>query len=216
MIRKSMLTAVVVVLAVLSLSALCWAQDVWNFNKFTADYERLLYEIVTWEETWDYELDEEVVNEIKYYEQWEFRAQGDGSVEVTMGYRYWVPSDKMQDQMTFIGATWTSPTAWGESLGLGEYMWISMVAADLELEEGNNMQLFDGSRLRVMEETTVAGIKGFLLRKFFRETDESGNRNDVVTSEWVIAPDIGWPLSFTMYEDGEKVFQKVLFEYEKN
>ena len=58
MIRKSMLTAVVVVLAVLSLSALCWAPGFLELQQVYRRLRKALYEIVTWEETWDYELDE--------------------------------------------------------------------------------------------------------------------------------------------------------------
>ena len=60
------------------------------------------------------------------------------------------------------------------------------------------MQLLDSSRVRVVGERTVAGITGYLLNKFDRETDEHGNMVEIVTSEWVIAPNVGWPLAVTL------------------
>ena len=91
-----------------------------------------------------------------------------------------------------MGAALSSLPIRKEPEGLAEYMLLGLSASDLELEVGNTIQLFDGSRVRVVEEETVAGIQGYLLRKSISDTDEAGNKVDVVTSEWVIAPDIAW------------------------
>ena len=213
MIRKSMPT-VVVVLVVLSVSTIGWAQDLWKFNKFSASCERFLYEVVSLKKMWDEELSEDVFQEILYYEQWELLTE-DGELEVTMGYRYWLPLGEVKESMTFLGSAWNSPSMWNEFAGMEEYTWLSMAASDFELEVGNTMQLFDGSRITVVGEQTVAGLQGYLIRKYIRDADENGNRIDIVTSEWVIAPDVGWPLAVTLYEHGEAFFSKTLVEYER-
>jgi hypothetical protein len=213
MIRKSM-PAVVLVLVVLSVSTIGWAQDLWKFNEFSASFERFLYEVVSLEEMWDEELFEDVFQEILYYEQWELLTDDD-ELEVTMGYRYWLPLDEAKESMTFLGSAWDSTSMWNEFAGLGEYTWLSMAASDFELEVGNTMQLFDGSRITVVGEQTVAGLQGYLIRKYIRDADENGNRIDIVTSEWVIAPDVGLPLAVTLYEYGEAFFSKTLVEYER-
>ena len=76
------------------------------------------------------------------------------------------------------------------------------------------MQTFDGSRLRVVEEQTVAGVKGYLIRKFVRETDDDGNRVDITTQSGS-SPNVGWPPQLIMYQDGEVVSQMTLVEYER-
>jgi len=91
-----------------------------------------------------------------------------------------------------------------------------MFASDLEFEVGNTMQLFDGSRVRVVEEQKVAGVDGFLARKLIREEDEEGNRRERVTSEWIIAPDVGWPLAVKVFDsDGNLTYSMTLLEYER-
>jgi hypothetical protein len=213
MIRKT-IPAAVVVLTLLSVCTVGWAQEVWRFNEFTASYERFLHEAVSWDEVFDWDLLEDVIQETVFYEQWELAA-GDEEMEVTMGYRYWLPLDYVKQDMTFLGAAWDSPSIWKEAEGMEEYKSLSLVAEDLELEVGNTMQLLDGSRLSIVGEETVAGLKGYLVRMFIRETDEDGNTVETVTSEWVIAPEIAWPLAVTLYEDGEVSYRKTLVEYER-
>ena len=59
MVRKS-LFIVLSAVVVLSVSVVGWAQDVWKWNEFNADYERFYYESVTYTSSWDWELGEEV------------------------------------------------------------------------------------------------------------------------------------------------------------
>lgn len=212
MVHKS-LSVVFVVLVVLSLAGVGSAQELWKFNDFSAAYERFLYEVVSWEGVWDQGLADEVISEITFYEHWELGVSQRG-MEVSMGYRYWLPLEEADTTLTFMGAALSSLPIRKEPEGLAEYMLLGLSASDLELEVGNTIQLFDGSRVRVVEEETVAGIQGYLLRKSISDTDEAGNKVDVVTSEWVIAPDIAWPLAVRLYQDGELFFQKTLVEYE--
>ena len=60
MIRKT-IPAAVVVLTLLSVCAVGWAQENWRFNEFTASYERFLYEVVSWDEVFDWDLLEDVI-----------------------------------------------------------------------------------------------------------------------------------------------------------
>ena len=53
------------------------------------------------------------------------------------------------------------------------------------------------------------------MRRFRRETDEEGNRVDILTSEWVIAPNVGWPLDVKIYQEDKLVYQMTLKEYER-
>ena len=213
MIRKAILVTVFA-FALLSVSVFGSAQNLWRLNEFTAAYERLLYELVSYDEMWDEGLEEFIEKENVYYEQWEMVAD-DGRLEVTMGYRYWLPREHVKQDMSFMGALLKAPSFLREDQAMADYTWIALAAEDLDLEVGNTMQLFDWSRVRVVGERTVAGITGYLLNKFDRETDEHGNMVEIVTSEWVIAPNVGWPLAVTLYRHGEPYYSKTLIEYER-
>lgn len=215
MIRKLTLIVLCVVV-VLSMSGLAWAQDYWNYGVFPYAYEKFVYEVVSIEETWDWELGEDVVVEHKSYQFIELRKVDEDTIEVTQGTTTDVPADQLSDHLNVMGGLMNLSMLMGGGGWLSDFWMLSMWAADLELEVGNTMQLFDGSRVRVVEETSVAGVKGYLVRKFIRETDESGNRTDITTSEWVIAPNVGWPLALTSYsEEGEVTYRMTLVEYER-
>ncbi|MGB3993986.1 MAG: hypothetical protein WBM10_06080 [Limnochordia bacterium] len=213
MIRKLMVVSVAVCV-LLSFSTLAWAQDYWNYNVFPYNYERFVYEVTTYGTAWDWDIGEEVVVETKMQQFLEIRKLDEENAEVTQGQTQVYSYEDLGEAISFMGGlgglAMLSGGPW-----FGELMFLGMWAADLELEVGNNMQLFDGSRVRVVDEQTVAGVRGYLVRKFVRETDEEGNRQDITTSEWVIAPNVGWPLSLTMYEDGEVSYEMVLVEYER-
>ncbi|WP_461371359.1 hypothetical protein [Candidatus Darwinibacter acetoxidans] len=102
MIRKAILVTVFA-FALLSVSVFGSAQDLWRLNEFTAAYERLLYELVSYDEMWDEDLEKFVTKENVYYEQWELVA-GEGRLEVTMGHRYWLPREHVKQDMSFMGA----------------------------------------------------------------------------------------------------------------
>ncbi len=99
---------------------------------------------------------------------------------------------------------------------IGEFMMLGWFAADLELEVGSSMQTFDGSRIRVLEKRTVAGVEGYLCTKSLRSEDEAGNRVDILTPKWVIAPKVGWPLLVRIYQDDEVKYVMELVEYSRN
>ena len=212
--RKSLL-GILIAAVVFVLSGAVYAQDLWQSNRFTADYERFYYEIVSNTTEWDYDLFEEVKVENRFNQLLELKKADDGLVEVTQGYSYMVPQDQLSDQLSFMGGMFGLPMFLGGGEWLGEWMFLAMFASELELEVGNTMQLFDGSRVRVVDEETVAGVRGYVVLKFYRETDEDGNRIDVLTSEWVIAPDVGWPLRVNVFQEDEVVYSMTLLEYER-
>ena len=117
--------------------------------------------------------------------------------------------------MTFLGSAWDSTSMWNEFAGLGEYTWLSMAASDFELEVGNTMQLFDGSRITVVGEQTVAGLQGYLIRKYIRDADENGNRIDIVTSEYDRTQRRSRAFGRNVYRHGEPYYSKTLIEYER-
>ena len=189
MVRKSLLIVLGLVV-VLSFSSIAFAQEYWAWNKFTAEHERFKYEITSYSTHWDYDAEEDVFIETHQVQVMELRRRDMG-----------------------IGMGWA--TGGGE--WMGEFMILGLFGADLELEVGSSMQLFDGSKIRVVEKQTVAGVEGYLCTKSVRSEDEAGNRVDVLTSEWVIAPNVGWPLSVRVYDEGDQVkYVMELVEYARN
>ncbi len=202
------------VVVVLSCSMLAWAQDLWNYNVFPYDYEKFVYEVINYTKSWDWDTDEEIITEKKSIQVTELRKLDGENHEVTQSFTNVMESEKLFNELSFLGGlSGLSLLMSGD--WFAEMMFVGLWAADLDLEVGNTMQTFDGSRVRVVEEQTVAGVKGYLVRKSIRETDDEGNRVDILTSEWVIAPNVGWPLKLVMYSEGEVVSSMMLIEYER-
>ncbi|HBG08930.1 MAG: hypothetical protein ACOX46_00985 [Limnochordia bacterium] len=202
------------VVVVLSCSMLAWAQDLWNYNVFPYDYEKFVYEVINYTKSWDWDTDEEIITEKKSIQVTELRKLDGENHEVTQSFTNVMESEKLFNELSFLGGlSGLSLLMSGD--WFAEMMFVGLWAADLDLEVGNTMQTFDGSRVRVVEEQTVAGVKGYLVRKSIRETDDEGNRVDILTSEWVIAPNVGWPLKLVMYSEGEVVSSMTLIEYER-
>jgi hypothetical protein len=193
---------------------LAWAQDLWNYNVFPYDYEKFVYEVINYTKSWDWDTDEEIITEKKSIQVTELRKLDGENHEVTQSFTNVMESEKLFNELSFLGGlSGLSLLMSGD--WFAEMMFVGLWAADLDLEVGNTMQTFDGSRVRVVEEQTVAGVKGYLVRKSIRETDDEGNRVDILTSEWVIAPNVGWPLKLVMYSEGEVVSSMTLIEYER-
>ncbi len=202
------------VVVVLSCSMLAWAQDLWNYNVFPYDYEKFVYEVINYTKSWDWDTDEEIITEKKSIQVTELRKLDGENHEVTQSFTNVMESEKLFNELSFLGGlSGLSLLMSGD--WFADMMFVGLWAADLDLEVGNTMQTFDGSRVRVVEEQTVAGVKGYLVRKSIRETDDEGNRVDILTSEWVIAPNVGWPLKLVMYSEGEVVSSMTLIEYER-
>jgi hypothetical protein len=202
------------VVVVLSCSMLAWAQDLWNYNVFPYDYEKFVYEVINYTKSWDWDTDEEIITEKKSIQVTELRKLDGENHEVTQSFTNVMESEKLFNELSFLGGlSGLSLLMSGD--WFAEMMFVGLWAADLDLEVGNTMQTFDGSRVRVVEEQTVAGVKGYLVRKSIRETDDEGNRVDILASEWVIAPNVGWPLKLVMYSEGEVVSSMTLIEYER-
>ena len=88
MIRKSLL-GILIAAVVFVLSGAVYAQDLWQSNRFTADYERFYYEIVSNTTEWDYDLFEEVKVENRFNQLLELKKADDGLVEVTQDTHTW-------------------------------------------------------------------------------------------------------------------------------
>lgn len=212
MARKS-LFIVWSLLIVLSLSSLVFAQEMWNWNSFTAQYERFKYEITTYSKSYDYGLDEEVVVEEKQTQEIELVKMDEENTQVTLSNTYYVPQSKLSDELSLIGLGLNWLTDGGE--WVTEIMMMGLFAYDLELEVGTTVQTFDGSRFRIVEKQTVAGVDGYYCTKSRRMEDSDGNRLDILISEWVIAPNVGWPLLVRVYSDGEVQYVMELVEYSR-
>ncbi len=212
MVRKS-LFMVLALVVVLSFSSLGLAQEYWNWNKFTAQHERFRYEITAYSSYYDYDLGEDVPLETRQIQEIELRQKDDETTEVTMSYTYDVAQEKLSDELSLMGLGMAWATGGGE--WIGEFMMLGFFAADLELEVGSIMQVFDGSRIKVMEKQTVAGVEGYFCTKSVRGEDGAGNRVDTLTSEWVIAPNVGWPLLVRVYQDGQVKYVMELVEYNR-
>lgn len=213
MLRKVLVMLLAVVLA-LSWNMAAFAQEYWAFNKFTAQEERFKYEIVSRTQEWDYDAGEEVWKESRQFQTLELKSLGD-TTEVTLANTYHLPTEELGDHLNFMGGMFNLSFLLGGGDWFGELLLLGLFATDLELEVGNSMQTFDGSRLRVVEKQTVAGVEGYFFTKQIRETDEDGNRVDILTSEWVVAPDVGWPLLLRIYYEGEVVYSMELVEYDR-
>jgi hypothetical protein len=141
----------------------------------------------------------------------ELRQMGDGITEVTRSYTHAIPQGQLSDELGMMGFGLAALMGGGE--WFGEFMMLGFFATDLEFEVGSSMQTFDGARLRVIEKQTVAGVEGYFVTRSLRQEDDEGNRLDVLTSEWVIAPNVGWPLLVRVYQDGQLTYVMELVEY---
>lgn len=213
MVRKLLFIVLSLVL-VLSFSSLVFAQEYWAWNSFTAQYERLKYEITSYSSYWDYEVGEDVPVEVRQVQVMELRQKDEETTEVTMAYTYDTPTAELGDELSLMGLGMAWATGGGE--WIGEFMMLGFFAADLELEVGSSMQVFDGSRIKVVEKQTVAGVEGYFCTKSVRNEDDAGNRVDVLTSEWVIAPNVGWPLLVRVYQDDQVKYVMELVEYARH
>jgi len=210
------LVAVVLLLLVISLPVCADSWGVtWQWNPFTKDYEKLYYEIRNYALTYDYDTGNEVFVESKNYQLLEVKKLGDGEFEVTQAVTS-IMNEKEIEGLSFLGGGFSALASIlsGGSL-FSEMMMMGLFASELEFEVGNTMQTWDGSRLRVVEETSVAGVDGYLVRKMIRKEDEQGRR-EIVVSEWIINPEVGWPLALKVFdEQGNVLYDMRLVEYAK-
>lgn len=213
---RNLLVVLLGVIVTLSFSMIGLAQEYWRWNNFTAQEERFKYEIISYSFEWDWQTGEEVRVETRQFQTMDLRKIDDEVTEVTMGYTYNVPSNQLGEQLSFMGGMFSMPFLMGGGDWFGEFIMLGLFASDLELEVGNSMQTFDGSRIRVVEKQTVAGIEGYFWTKHRRDTDDGGNRIDILTSEWVVAPDVGWPLLVRVFQDDQVVYSMELVEYYRN
>jgi hypothetical protein len=212
MVRKSLLV-VMGLLVVLSFSSMALAQEYWSWNQFNSQYERFKYEIKSYSTYYDYEVEDEVLVEKRQIQSVELRKKDDETTEVTMSITYDLPTAKLGDELSMmgLGLAWAS----GGGEWIGEFMMLGWFASDLELEVGSSMQVFDGSRIRVIEKQKVAGVEGYLCRKTVRGEDDAGNRVDTLVSEWVIAPNVGWPLAVRLFQNEQVKYSMELVEYDR-
>jgi len=210
------LVAVVLLLLVIALPVCADSWGVtWQWNQFTKDYEKLYYEIRNYALTYDYDTGNEVFVESKNYQLLEVKKLGDGEFEVTQAVTS-IMNEKEIEGLSFLGGGFSALASIlsGGSL-FSEMMMMGLFASELEFEVGNTMQTWDGSRLRVVEETSVAGVDGYLVRKMIRKEDEQGRR-EIVVSEWIINPEVGWPLALKVFdEQGNVLYDMRLVEYAK-
>jgi len=214
MVRRSLvlvLSLIVMLLFGVSLSA----QEYWAYGEFNQQYERFKYEITSYSYKWDYDLGEEVREETKQIQTLELNKIDDDTTKLTIAYTYDVPSKDLYDQFTFMGLSGLSSFMMSGGDWIGEIVMLNFYAEDMELEVGSIIQLYDGSRIRITEKQTVAGVEGYFFTRSERHQDDDGNRIDVKISEFVVAPDIGMPLLVRIYSGGEVSFIMELVEYSR-
>lgn len=214
MVRRS-LVLVLILIVMLLFGVSLSAQEYWAYGEFNQQYERFKYEITSYSYKWDYDLGEEVREETKQIQTLELNKIDDDTTKLTIVYTYDVPSKDLYDQFTFMGLSGLSSFMMSGGDWIGEIVMLNFYAEDMELEVGSIIQLYDGSRIRITEKQTVAGVEGYFFTRSERHQDDDGNRIDVKISEFVVAPDIGMPLLVRIYSGGEVSFIMELVEYSR-
>jgi hypothetical protein len=86
-----------------------------------------------------------------------------------------------------------------------------MMFQQMEFEVGEKMSFFGAGKAEITGKENIAGRNGYVC-KYYQKDDEKG---DVLMGEWVIDPDLGFPLRSIMYDDGEIQSEILLLNYTK-
>ncbi len=149
-----------ILVVVLSLGASVFAQEYWEVNRFTQQQEILKYKITSLglSSEWDWETAEETITEIVkvQYLALEVSKVDEQTIEVITSYTNYYSPQNLQDKISLLGGLFTTMITNAEAFG--ELMMMGFFAEQLELEVGNNVLLFDGSRIKVGGKQKLAGV----------------------------------------------------------
>lgn len=176
--------------------------DKWEPYKFQAP-ERYDYRV----ETKQGEETVEIFYTIELKDSGKKNPAGEPLTEVAYTTRHLVPSAQL-GQETALGSM---------GMASGGYLAIflmnpfySMIFQQMDLAVGEKMSLFGAGTVKVTEETTVGGRKGFVCQ-FFQPNSETGK--EVMAAEWVVDPKLALPLRSRMYEQGAVAHTMELVSY---
>lgn len=215
----------------------------WSYRVFPRQWEKFVYAITTitptydewawlleedwgdlsdeeWNAYWEEHQDEEaweqfsikLVEETIYHE-FEVWRRDEQTVEITTAYRYTMPIWELQNPVDLFGGFFGPQLVLLGGGWVSQMLMISVFTADLRLEVGNSIETQDGW-IYVAGQRTVAGLEGFVCQSFRWELVGPDEFEAIMTSEWVLAPDVGLPLSGRIYDGDFLVYFMELREYD--
>ena len=215
----------------------------WQYRTFPWTSERFVFSITTftpvydewywlleedwgelsdeeWEAHWD-DLNEEdgPLFTVRYeqetiYHEFEVGRNDENTVDIRTGYRYTLPRWELENPVDLFGGFFGPQLVLVGGGWVGELQKLSSAAMELRLAVGNSVETADGW-LVVVDETRTVGVDGFVCHAYRWEMDENGELEAVLTSEWILSPDVGLPLSGRVYEGDVLVFSLELVEYDR-
>jgi hypothetical protein len=120
---------------------------------------------------------------------------GEKLYEVVYTNKGMIPESELGEQTAF--GFWSS---YGMSLS---FVFLNpmytMLFQQMEFEVGEKMSFFGAGKAEITGKETIAGRNGYVC-KYFQKDEEKG---DVLVGEWVIDPELGFPLKSIMYDEDE-------------
>jgi len=171
-------------------------------------------------EPYNFSGDEKYEFEITYYDNndvttgyygIEMKSTGDTDkngeklYEVTYTNKGLIPESELGEQTAF--GFWSS---YGMSLS---FVFLNpmyaMLFQQMEFEVGEKMSFFGAGKAEITGKESIAGRNGYAC-KYFQKDEEKG---DVLVGEWVIDPELAFPLKSIMYDDDEIQSEIILTNY---
>ena len=87
----------------------------------------------------------------------------------------------------------------------------AMFFAQMELKVGEKMSFFGAGYTEITGKESVAGRDGYIC-KFYMKDDNGSNE---LVSEWIIDPDLAFPMKSIVYDNGEEQSNIILTNYSK-
>ena len=132
---------------------------------------------------------------------------GEPLFDVTTSYRRLLSESRLQESLSFGVFAFENMLVFG---GPFELSFVLGALPDMEFEVGERMTILGLGRLSIVDEETLAGRTGLVVRL---EVGESGNRR--VAYDWTIDRALPLPLAVRQYDDeGRLTMETTLVEYE--
>jgi hypothetical protein len=219
MLKRSIVASLLIMLFIGLFFAEATAEETWAPLEFLRDKEFFRFKITTYEKTYDYSDDEEkeiIKSKVYYYE---FSVDNTGEKSSTYSYKYeWnveKEESKRKDSYGYYDSEVFSQMMGGLFLSpITEVMASAIFLTDADIEVGATITTFIGDRIKITGKEKVCDIEGYVC-KFQRATeDDRGKKVYVDKAEWVIAPDVGFPLRVKNFkDDGQIAYEIELVEY---
>lgn len=134
--------------------------------------------------------------------------EGEKLYEVIYTNKGFIPESELGEQTAF--GFWSS---YGMSLSfLFLNPMYTMLFQQMEFEVGEKMSFFGAGKAEITGKESIAGRNGYVC-KYFQKDEEKG---DILVGEWVIDPELAFPLRSVMY-DGDVEQSKIeLINYNKD